>query len=185
MRDAFGGAFMIKVFLVFIAVYIGFTAIALNYAKAFKVKNKVIEYLESSEIIDLNLTAAQRSDLEEFIEIELLGNMNYNVSEFNICDRITTTDDTGKTIAYCHNAGIVIKEEPTYEIKVTAPNEGIVIDDPTKLNNTEGVYYKVETYLGWSMPFFKGFASIGGKKATDTPMGVWQISGETRVIVNQ
>ena len=38
MRDAFGGAFMIKLFLVFLAIYIGFTAVAVNYAKAFKVK---------------------------------------------------------------------------------------------------------------------------------------------------
>ena len=50
MRDAFGGTFMIQVFLVFILIYISFTALALNYAKAFKVKNKVIDYLENTEI---------------------------------------------------------------------------------------------------------------------------------------
>ena len=38
MRDAFGGAFMIKLFLVFILIYVCFIALALNYAKAFKVK---------------------------------------------------------------------------------------------------------------------------------------------------
>ena len=38
MRDAFGGAFMIKIFIIFIFVYICLTAMALNYAKAFKVK---------------------------------------------------------------------------------------------------------------------------------------------------
>ena len=41
MRDAFGGAFMIKIFLIFIIVYVCFTALARNYAKAFKVKNKI------------------------------------------------------------------------------------------------------------------------------------------------
>ena len=49
MRDAFGGAFMIKLFLVFIIIYVSFTALALNYAKAFKVKNKIIEYIETNE----------------------------------------------------------------------------------------------------------------------------------------
>ena len=38
MRDAFGGTFMIQIFLVFILIYISFTALALNYAKAFKAK---------------------------------------------------------------------------------------------------------------------------------------------------
>ena len=53
MRDAFGGAFMIKIFLVFIIIYVGFTALSLNYAKAFKVKNKIIDYLEVNEITGL------------------------------------------------------------------------------------------------------------------------------------
>ena len=53
MRDAFGGAFMIKIFIVFIFVYICLTAMALNYAKAFKVKNEIITYLEENEITDV------------------------------------------------------------------------------------------------------------------------------------
>ena len=64
MRDAFGGTFMIMVFLVFIMVYICFTAVALNYAKAFKVKNAVIDFLEEWEITDLNNIPAEK--MEEF-----------------------------------------------------------------------------------------------------------------------
>ena len=67
MRDAFGGAFMIKVFIVFVIIYIGFTAMALNYAKAFKVKNMIINYLEDNEIVDLNnLTAAEEEAMQKF-----------------------------------------------------------------------------------------------------------------------
>ena len=40
MREAFGGAFTIKLMLIFLAIYIAFIAVALNYAKAFRVKNK-------------------------------------------------------------------------------------------------------------------------------------------------
>ena len=36
MRDAFGGEFMLRIFLIFILIYILFTAVVLNYAKAFK-----------------------------------------------------------------------------------------------------------------------------------------------------
>ena len=53
MRDAFGGTFMIQIFIVFILVYISFTALALNYAKAFKVKNFIVDYLEEEEIMNL------------------------------------------------------------------------------------------------------------------------------------
>lgn len=46
MRDSFGGAFMLNMALVFIVVYIAFLAVAINYAKAFRVKNNVINILE-------------------------------------------------------------------------------------------------------------------------------------------
>ena len=42
MRDAFGGVFMIKLALIFIIIYVSFMAVAINYAKAFRVKNQVI-----------------------------------------------------------------------------------------------------------------------------------------------
>ena len=46
MRESFGGAFMIKLVLIFIVVYISFMAVAINYAKAFRVKNQVINMIE-------------------------------------------------------------------------------------------------------------------------------------------
>ena len=46
MRESFGGVFIIKLLLVFIVVYVSFMAVALNYAKAFRVKNQVINIVE-------------------------------------------------------------------------------------------------------------------------------------------
>ena len=168
MRDAFGGAFMIKLFLVLIFIYICFTAVALNYAKAFKVKNKIIDYLESNEIIDLNsITAEQLNVMNLFFEEEVLGNMNYSVNQDNFCAGIETKDYTGKTVAICHNSGIVIRESG-------------------KAINTEGVYYTVSTYVGWSLPFLNKLLELNGNnKEQDVVSGLWKISGETRVVVNQ
>lgn len=171
MKDAFGGAFMIKLFLVFIFIYICFTALALNYAKAFKVKNKIIDYLENHEIVDLDsLPAEQLNAMNDFFEEEVLGNMNYNVSEHNICAGIETTDYTGKKIAHCDDLGIVIRQ--------------------TRLNgtdiNTEGVYYIVSTYVGWSIPFVNTLLKLNGNNEDqDAVSGLWKISGETRVIVSK
>ena len=49
MRESFGGAFMIKVVMVFIVIYISFMAVAVNYAKAFRVKNQIINILEQMQ----------------------------------------------------------------------------------------------------------------------------------------
>jgi len=166
MRDAFGGAFMIQLFLIFIIIYIGFTAIALNYAKAFKVKNKVIDYLESSEITDLDsMDAATEEILNQYFDEEILGNMNYNLSSMNICDSIEKKDYSGKTVAYCHDSGIIIRQTGS-------------------ATNTEGVYYTVSTFVGWSIPFLNKLLEFGGNNQEDVVTGLWEISGQTRLIVN-
>ena len=57
MRDAFGGAFFIKLMLIFFALYISFIAIALSYTKAFRVKNSIINYIEEYGDYDTNIQA--------------------------------------------------------------------------------------------------------------------------------
>ena len=94
MRDAFGGAFMIKVFIVFIFIYICLTAMSLNYAKAFKVKNGVIKYLETNEITNLEMTAEDTSTMEKYFENEFVGKRGYNVSEHKVCEQIIKNPNT-------------------------------------------------------------------------------------------
>lgn len=176
MRDAFGGTFMIQIFLIFILIYIGFTAVALNYAKAFKVKNAVIDYLENSEISNLeNLTASQLDEMERFFQEEILGNMNYNLSGQDICHTrgIKERNEAGKKIAHCEDLGIIIQQSNIDET-------GNIIK-----GNTEGVYYTVSTFVGWSIPFLNKLLALNGNnQQKETIMGVWEISGQTRLIVN-
>ena len=46
MQEAFGGTFMLKLFMVFFIIYVFFLSIALNFAKIYRVKNNVINILE-------------------------------------------------------------------------------------------------------------------------------------------
>jgi len=160
MRDAFGGSFMIKLFLVFIAIYMFFTAMALNYAKAFKVKNKVIEYLETNEVATIkNMDASKFSEMSDYFEKEILGQLNYRIdkSAMNCQDTV-----------YCDN-GIAI-----YQIE---PN--------TKERNKLGSYYRVETYFAWNLGFLRRLTELSSAGSSESTFGSWRISGETRPIVNQ
>ena len=163
MRDAFGGAFMIKIFIVFIFVYICLTAMALNYAKAFKVKNAVIEYLESNEIYNVtNMTAEELMTMDDFFNKELVGKRGYNVSSYQVCDNIIYDELQNK---YCHPSGIVIEETGSAE-------------------NTEGIYYTVTTYMNWGIPFLNKILALGGDNKDENEVtGLWKISGQTRLIV--
>ena len=49
MRDAFGGAFSIKLMLIFLILYVSFICVAINYARAFRVKNEIINMIEQNE----------------------------------------------------------------------------------------------------------------------------------------
>lgn len=46
MREAFGGTFMLKLGLVFLVIYISLMAAAINYSKAFRMKNQIINIIE-------------------------------------------------------------------------------------------------------------------------------------------
>lgn len=49
MREAFGGTWLMGIVLLFIVVFSGFLAISINYSKAFKVKNEILNLIEKNE----------------------------------------------------------------------------------------------------------------------------------------
>ena len=53
MREAIGGALLIKLVMFFIVIYTCFLAIAVNYSITFRVKNQIINLIESYESYDL------------------------------------------------------------------------------------------------------------------------------------
>ena len=168
MRDAFGGAFMIRLLLVFIIIYVGFTAIALNYAKAFKVKNKIIEYLEDNEITDINeLTSREYDRMNEFFETEILGKMNYQIG--NIECSVPKGYDPDDVEPYC---------PPDIGIKI------VKIHPKESKKNKDGDYFQVYTYFGWEIPFINSILNLSGRNGTVVG-GRWEIVGETRTIVNE
>ena len=71
MRDAFGGAFFIKLMLIFFVVYISFIAVALNYAKAFRIKNTIVNFIEEHEGYD--------TPVQDLVE-NYVADMGYYVS---------------------------------------------------------------------------------------------------------
>lgn len=164
MRDAFGGAFMIRLFLVFIFIYMFFTAIALNYAKAFKVKNRVIDYLEDNEIVTISkMNAKEFQNMSDYFENEILGTLNYRLpkSEMNC-------ENTPEEV-YCDNGIRIIQMD---------------------VNNTRsdnfGAYYKVETYFTWNLGFLRTLMELSNNRPNGgVSHGIWVISGETRTIIKR
>jgi hypothetical protein len=52
MRESIGAAAFIQILMIFIVIFISFLAVSVNFATAFRVKNKIISYIEANEGLD-------------------------------------------------------------------------------------------------------------------------------------
>ncbi len=127
MRDAFGGSFMIKLMLIFLAIYISFVAVALNYAKAFRVKNSIIDIIEQNEGI---------SDYVDNSAGSVLGQINNHLNTVSYYVNLTNVTSSNINL-HCYSRGYCIEEISS-----------------TGIDGSQNKYYKVTTYIKIDLPFF-------------------------------
>lgn len=160
MRDAFGGVFMIRLLLVFIVIYVAFSAISLNYAKAYRIKNSVISAIEESEITTLD-------DIDK--NEEFLTKLDVIVASTNYAKECNSKLYDGKgyyrdgqsILSYCHS--------------------GIVIENAK--STKKEVNYTVYTFAGWELQTLNMVLGLAGKDQTgESPIyGTWAVKGEAKV----
>ena len=124
MRDSFGGAFMLNMALVFIVVYIAFLAVAINYAKAFRVKNNVINILEQYQYSGGSNEIAIRK-VEDY-----LPEVAYNMAGNNKVEQHCY--DQASNPVFIENGVCIINES----------------------GNSDPKYFRVITYISIDFPFF-------------------------------
>lgn len=159
MRDAFGGVFTMNFLLVFIFIYVAFTAVSLNYAKAYKVKNAVIDFVEQKEIADLSDYFGHGMPVTELDERLTSYHKTCSTN-----DEVTLPQGTG----YCYKGVVILKnrEEPV---------QGT--------NNTKVVYYTILTYADWNLGALNKLLALAGERPDSVVAGTWAISGEAKVVV--
>ena len=179
MRDAFGGVFTINFLLVFIFIYIAFTAVSLNYAKAFKVKNAVIDFVEQNEI----------TDLDDYFST----NYSNEDGEFN---GIATKDpnklkDNLKRLGY-HKTCTSLGYEEGKSLETSYGNgycyEGVLIVKKDEKNiegtNSKTIYYQIITYADWDLGALNKLLGLAGKDPNSETVnrGIWPIKGDAKVV---
>lgn len=158
MKDAFGSTFMIQILLVFIIIYVGFIGIAINYGRAFRIKNHIIDYLETNEVGNLE-QASENTNFTNYVN-GILKDFNYKNS--SICENYKVIDSKTQMCI----GGVIVEREET-----------------TTKHGVNHIYYKVNTYVGYDLGFLNTLLSLGREKSSNTIAGYFRISGETRVIV--
>jgi hypothetical protein len=90
MRESVGGLFLINIMVVFLVLYNGLLAIAVNYAIAFRVKNQIINLVEQYEGC-----SNDNGRIEEYVRGTGYNRSNsgtdkgYTISAFDITDKGT------------------------------------------------------------------------------------------------
>ena len=74
MREAMGGALLLKIVMIFIVIYVCFLAIAINYSITFRVKNQIINLIEAYEGVE-NADAAIKQYVNNVGYFRGLGSM--------------------------------------------------------------------------------------------------------------
>lgn len=162
MRDSFGGVFMIRLFLVFIFIYVAFTAVSLNYAKAFKLKNSIISFIEENEIISIESISRYEDKLNSILEKSQYKDKTCNSGNGTI------ESAEGVINAYCYN-GVVISLQSTKRV----PGKESTI-----------IKYNVYTYADWNLGIINKILLLGGQRENSQPYvsSTWEIVGEATVV---
>lgn len=163
MRDAFGGVFMFNLFIVFIYILVAFSAVSFTYAKAFRLKNSLITYVEEQEIISLNLDNNTLEGIDEIIQ---------NAKYHKTCDSLNYNEGKmisaeGKPDGYCYK-GIVIRIKDEYPKEIEGTNSKLII-------------YEIITYADWNLGVMNKLLAISGRTGESID-GFWTIVGEAQVV---
>lgn len=131
MRDSVGGTFMIYVLLIFLAIYITFVAVAFNYARAFRVKNKVIDIIEQNE----GMSDADFNNLSGKNSVGVAGQINEYLNSVSYYVNLTDNNKNGR--GTCFERGYCVSEYST------------------KVDGMTAKYYKVTTFVRLEIPFLE------------------------------
>ena len=130
MRDAVGGIVNIWIIAVFMVLVSGYLAFAIQYNKAFRMKNEIIEALEQCDGYE---TAASQSCTDQLID-SYIKQIGYSVGKWNWSECQSSSD-------------CVDKGEKGYYIK----QRGCV----NSTDHGTSVYYTVATTVNTDIPVFR------------------------------
>lgn len=138
MRQSVGTTWIFSICLTFIVLFTAYLAVSVNYAKAFKIKNRIMDTIEESE----GYTAALEQNITEY-----LGTQGYTAS--GICPDYSA-DDWQYMSCLDQNAtgscGACI-----YKTEITSNDQYMC---------AHKTYYKVVVFFKFDLPIVSHFSSF-------------------------
>lgn len=155
MREAIGATWITGVVLVFIGMFSGYLALSINYSKAFKVKDGIVDRLEKH-------SGPNKESIDDIAS--MLEQLAYNSK--GSCDRLFNNDtDARRTSKFIGVNKTHVSKNPTngtYNYCVLRINSnmtnGAVVDD--KKGQLSAAYYRVIVFFTLSLPLIDNFTNF-------------------------
>ena len=132
MKEAIGGGWLFGFVAVFIVLFSAYLAISINYTKAFKVKNRIINLIEENEGFSTSNNISKSS-----VDMDQVKNG-------------TSTED--KVYVYLDEIGYKYTDIKCPEPLDTATDSRVGGYCVKKYKTNEGAYYKVVTFVSLELP---------------------------------
>lgn len=153
MRDAIGGSVIITWILIFLVVVISIIAFSFNYAKAFRLKNAILDYIEDGQGLTQDVKEKIKTKQRDF---------GYG-------------NDFGETGFSCYQ-GICIKYNNITEANIKMKYCGSNYNENCKVG-----YYTVKTYIYVNVPILvdilRTIQTSGGLSVTGDTSTIKLITG--------
>ncbi len=135
MRDAIGGVFSLQIILAFVLLISGYMAYSVNYTRAFRVKNKIVNIIEEQE--------GYTTDAEDQIA-KYITDMRYTVPVQTVNSLKAKNENWNcrETKGYCILEKTAVKKEDT-------PDDSYALK-----------YYEVVTFVNIDIPVLNKFLPL-------------------------
>ncbi len=147
MRDAIGGVFSLQIIVIFMLIVNGYLAFTVNYTKAFRVKNQIIQIIEQHE----GFTEDAKEKIDEYMR-----KTNYELS-----DAYTS---------WCQRNGLEVYRSSTNGAFCYTRSKVDISGGSTNKKNYQGSYYSIQTFVNIDipvinklLPFTAGLFRVGGE----------------------
>lgn len=142
MREAIGASWLLIIVLTFVAFFSGYLAFSINYSKAFKVKDGIIDRIEKHN----GLNSESVGDIKDY-----LNNIGYNTK--GDCARLKAETNV-KYVGVTNDTVTKNPENGKYHYcvrRITARNPA---------GQLTAAYYKVIVFFSLSLPFLDQFTTF-------------------------
>ena len=152
MRDAIGQVFALQVILAFVLLINGYMAYSVNYTRAFRVKNQIVNIIEQYEGLPNDEAMAK---IESYVD-----GMTYRVPQtlINNFRNRYASNNSGDDVVNCQDGWCYI----AHDVRTTGGD-----------GEMNGTYYSVVTFVNIDIPVINNLIGLGD---------FLSVSGETRTI---